>query len=136
MTIRPYRASDEPILRALHEAQGFDYPFPDLSHPQFVGIVVAADENDVPVQAIAARKTVEVYMLGDPNWRTPAWRLRVFAQLHGSIHRLVFSQGFTDAHAFLPPKIARAFGKRLQRNFGWVPSTWQSFCRYLNKDGV
>ncbi len=134
--IRPYRPSDEPILRALHEAQGFDYPFPDLSHVQFIGIVVFCDENDIPVQAIAARKTVEVYLLSNPNWRTPAWRMNVFCQLQLVIHQFLFSQGFTDVHAFLPPKIAKAFGKRLRRDFGWIPSTWQSFCKYLNQAGV
>jgi hypothetical protein len=129
--IREYQPSDEPVLRALHEAQGHPYPFPDLSHEQFVGIMVATDENDVPVQAIAARKTVEVYMLGDPNWRTPAWRYRVFAQLHIAIHKTVKAQGFTDAHAWLPPRVCKAFGKRLKRDFGWVSSAWQSFVKYL-----
>lgn len=132
--IRPYRPTDEPVLRALHAAQGHDYPFPDLS--QFVGVMVATDENDVPVQAIAARKTIEVFMLGDPNWRTPAWRMRMLCELQREIHKQMFALGYTDAHAFLPPKVARAFGKRLQRDFGWVPSRWQSFCKYLNKDGV
>lgn len=134
--IRGYRSSDEPVLRALHEAQGHSYPFPDLNHPQFVGIVVATDENDIPVQAIAARKTVEVYMLGDPNWRTPAWRFSIFIQLHTAIHKLMWSLGFTDAHAFLPPKVCKAFGKRLERDFGWLPSGWKSFCKYLNEAGV
>lgn len=134
--IRTYRPSDEPVLRALHEKQGHPYPFPDLNHPQFVGIMVATDENDIPVQAIAARKTVEVYMLGDPNWRTPAWRFDVFAQLHRTLHRMIFAMDFTDAHAFLPPKVCRAFGKRLVRDFGWVPGKWQSFCKYLNETGA
>lgn len=134
--IRPYEPSDESALRALHEAQGHPYPFPDLSHPQFVAIMVATDENDNPVQAIAARKTIEVYMLGDQNWRTPAWRYSIFAQLHFAVHQAIFSQGFTDAHAWLPPKVCKAFGRRLQRDFGWIPSKWQSFCKYLNKGGV
>jgi len=131
MTIREFHHLDMPYLWALHRSQGHSYPFPDLSHPQFVGIVVAVDENDVPVQAIAARKTVECFMLGDPNWRTPVWRFTAFEMLHHAIHRMMFLQGFTDAHAFLPPRVAKAFGKRLQRDFGWVPSTWVSFCKYL-----
>jgi hypothetical protein len=134
--IREYRASDEPVLRALHETQGHPYPFPDLSHPQFIGILVATDENDVAVQAIAARKTVEVYMLGDPNWRTPAWRFQTFVLLHRQIHKLIFSLGFTDALAFLPPKVVISFGRRLERDLGWVPGKWQHFCKYLNSDGV
>ena len=131
--IREYKPSDEPILRTLHEAQGHGYPFPDLS--KFVGILVATDENDIPVQALAARKTIEVYMLGDPNWRTPAWRLSVFQELHEKMHWLMFSLGFTDANVWLPPKVSRAFGRRLERDFGWVPSRWQSFCKYLNEGG-
>lgn len=129
--IREYRASDEPVLRALHEAQGHDYPFPDLNHPQFVGIMVATDENDVPVQAIAARKTVEIYMLGNPNWRTPAWRMKLLVELHGGMHRVLVGLGFTDAHCWLPPAVEKAFGRRLIRDFGWIKSGWTSLCKYL-----
>lgn len=129
--VREYRPSDEPILRALHEAQGHPYPFPDLNHAEFVGILVATDEDDIPVQALAARKTVELFMLGDPKWRTPAWRFNVFAPLHQAMWRAMLALGYTDAHAWLPPSVAKAFGSRLRRSFGWKPSQWQSFCKYL-----
>lgn len=127
--IRPYRASDEPILRAIHEAQGFDYPFPDLG--QFEGVMVSTDEDDLPVQALAARKTVEMFMLGDPNYRTPRWRMAHFAPLHEEMRKLLLDRGYTDVHAWLPPQIAKQFGSRLRRTFGWIPSAWQSYCRYL-----
>lgn len=127
--IREYRPSDEPVLRALHEAQGFDYPFPDLS--QFEGILVSTDEHDLPVQALAARKTAELFMLGDPSYRTPVWRMSHFAPLHEEMHRFMKSRGYSDVHAWLPPEIVKQFGSRLKRSFGWLPSRWQSFVKYL-----
>lgn len=127
--IREYRPSDEIVLRTLHATQGHNYSFPDLN--SFVGVLVATDENDVAVMALAARKTVEIFMLGDPRWRTPAWRMRLFADLHGAMHAAMLSMGFTDSHCWLPPSVEKAFGRRLQKDFGWVKSTWQSFCKYL-----
>jgi len=127
--VRPYRASDEPILRAIHKAQGFDYEFPDLG--RFEGVLVSTDENDSPIQAIAARKTVEMYFLGDPNYRTPRWRMAHFAALHEEMHKFLLDRGYTDVLAFIPPEIVKSFGKRLQRTFGWVPGRWQHFCKYL-----
>jgi hypothetical protein len=127
--IREFRASDEPILRKLHAEQGFDYEFPDLT--AFEAVLVAVDENDLPVQAVAARKTVEVYMLGDPKWRTPAWRFDVLKLLHEGMHRLLLQKGFTDAHCWIPPVVDKAFGRRLVKQLGWVRSRWQSYCRYL-----
>lgn len=127
--IRDYKPSDEMVLRALHAAQGHSYPFPDIN--SFVGVLVATDENDVPVMAVAARKTVEIYMLGDPNWRTPAWRMRMFSDLHNAMHAAIKALGFTDSHCWLPPSVEKAFGRRLERDFGWIKEKWNSWCRYL-----
>lgn len=127
--IRPFRASDEPILRAIHEAQGFDYEFPDLS--QFECVMVSTDEQDSPIQAMAARKTIEAFFLGDPNYRTPRWRMAHFAPLHDEMSKVLRARGFTDVHAWLPPQIAKQFGNRLRRTFGWIPSVWQTYVKYL-----
>jgi hypothetical protein len=127
--IREYRASDEPILRRLHAEQGFDYEFPDLS--QFEGVLVATDENDSPVQAVAARKTVEIYMLGDPKWRTPAWRFGQLRELQDAMHRLLLRLGYQDAHCWIPPAVEKAFGRRLVRDMGWIRSRWATYCKYL-----
>jgi hypothetical protein len=129
--IREYRPSDDAALRAIHAEQGFDYPFPDLSEPQFVGLLVAVDENDVPVQAVLARKTVEVYFLGKTGWRTPAWRMEAITNLHLAMHNVLLAQGFTDAHAWLPPEVAKSFGRRLKQVFGWVESRWTCFAKEL-----
>jgi len=117
-------------LERIHAAQGHSYPFPDLE--KFVGVVVAVDENDVPVQAIAARPTVELYLIGDPNWRTPKWRLLVVEALFHRITDVLRSLGYTDCHAWLPPSVERAFGRRMERDFGWLRSRWKSFCFYLS----
>lgn len=127
--IRAYRPSDEAALRAIHAEQGFDYAFPDLS--QFVEIMVAVDENDVPVQAVLARKTVEIYFLADKGWRTPAWRMRLFTDIHLAMHKRLLELGFTDAHAWIPPQIVKSFGRRLKRVFGWVESRWTCFAKEL-----
>lgn len=129
--IREFRQEDEAVLRDLHKINGFDYPFPDLKSDQFYKVLVLVDEDDVPVQAVAARKTIEVYFLGDPQWRTPAWRLDALKGLHVKMHGILIAAGYTDVLAFIPPKVMRAFGRRLERDFGWVKGKWQHYCRYL-----
>lgn len=129
--IREFRQSDGPALRRLHAAQGFDYEFPDLTQPQFVQILVAVDDEDEPVQALIARKTVELYFVGDPNWRTPRWRLNFLLSLGYVMHKALARMGFTDVFAALPPEIEKTFGKRLRRSLGWVESRWKQYVRYL-----
>jgi len=129
--IRDFRPDDIPALKRIHAAQGHSYPFPDLTSPQFAGIMVAVDENDVPVQAIACRKTVEVYFFGDPTWKTPGWRLETFRRLHLAAHDLMLRLGYTDAHCWVPPAVEKAFGRRLQMIFGWKKSVWQCFSKEL-----
>jgi len=129
--IRPYRPEDESALREMHAAQGFDYPFPDLTQPEFVSLLVAVDENDVPVQAVLARKTVEIYFLGQKEWRNPAWRMETLAKLHFGMHGLLLAQGYTDAHCWMPPQVSKSFGRRLRKVFGWVESRWTCFAKEL-----
>ena len=127
--IRPLKSQDIPVLKRIHAAQGHSYPFPDLE--KFVGVVVAVDENDVPVQAIACRKTIEVYFLGDPNWKTPGWRLETFRRLHLAAHNAMLALGYTDSHCWVPPSVEKAFGRRLVKIFGWKRSVWQCFSKEL-----
>jgi len=44
MQIREYQESDLAALRAIHAAQGFDYPLPDLRNPLFVTKLVLAQD--------------------------------------------------------------------------------------------
>lgn len=129
--IREFKADDIPALKRIHAAQGHSYPFPDFTAEEFEGVYVAVDENDMPVQAIAARKTVEVYFLGDPTWKTPGWRLETFRKLHLVAHNAMLSLGYTDANCWIPPVVEKAFGRRLMKIFGWKKSVWRSFSKEL-----
>jgi hypothetical protein len=130
MTIREYAPEDEQALRELHEMQGHPYEFPDLNDPQFVGIIVMEDGGKI-VQAVAARKTIEVYFLADPKWKTPAWRLVAFAKIHLVLHMAMLALGFRDSHCWLPPSVEKSFGRRLTSGFGWVRSPWSCFSKEL-----
>lgn len=128
MRVRPLEAKDIDRLTQIHEEMGSTYPLPDLTSPQFEQVSVLVDENDVPVMAIAARKTVETYLLMDGNWRTPKWRLTSFAMLHDRVIEKLKGAGYTDVHAWIMPELVEKFGmRRLVRQFGWVRSAWQSF---------
>jgi hypothetical protein len=130
MTIRPMEPEDVPKLRQIYEEMGFAYAFPDLLAPQFVNVMVL-EEDGVPVMAVASRKTVEVYLLMKPGWRTPGWRQEALLQLHWAAHQAVKALGFTDANCWVPPQVAKSFGRRLERVFGWKKSVWQVFSREL-----
>lgn len=129
MRIRNLESKDIPVLRRWHEESGFDYEFPDLT--KFEAVRVLVDENDVPIQAAAARKTVECYLLLDSTWRNPRWRLEGFRQLHEDTCRQLEHKGYTDLHCWLPPQIERSFGRKLQNLFGWIKSHWSSYSRPL-----
>jgi hypothetical protein len=49
--------------------------------------------------------------------------------LHAAGERDLFARGLDDAHAWLPPPVARRFGRRLEA-LGWVrDDTWTPYCR-------
>ena len=131
--IRDLRPDDIPILKRWHEESGFDYPFPELEKKDFEALRVLVDEADRPVQFVAARKTVEIYLLIDPNWRNPRWRLDGVMQVHEDVRSILESKGIQDVHAWLPPEFEKSFGRRLQRIFGWVPARWKSYSRKVRQ---
>src|SRR2546423_14694486 len=47
MLIREFHEADLAQLRAIHAAQGFDYPLPDLSNPLFVTKLVLTQKPSV-----------------------------------------------------------------------------------------
>jgi hypothetical protein len=152
MLVREYRESDIAQLKAIHAAQGFDYTFPNLSNPLFVTKVVLtnADENrrqDVLrnsgqagatktneriLGAALLRLTAEAYLLLDPNSGTPRARWQSLLALHAAAHRDAWHRGLEDVHAWLPPRIATKFGRRLQR-LGWIrDDTYTPYCKKLD----
>src|SRR6266849_5043440 len=142
MLVREYQESDLAQLRAIHATQGFDYALPDLSNPLFVTKLVLAKSDSVSEQHNAAhddaligaaflRLTAEAYLLLDPRAGTPRQRWQWLLALHAAAERDAWQRGLEDAHAWLPPPIAKKFGKRLAR-LGWLrDDTWAPYCRKL-----
>jgi hypothetical protein len=161
MLVREYTESDLDGLRAMHASQGFDYPFPDLADPIFVSKLVVEDDCRRPVMAALARLTCEMYLLmdrahdvacqgsaiGDPHGRSsprrmitplranPRRRYEWLLALHAAGERDLLARGLDDAHAWLPPSIAKRFGDRLEA-LGWVrDDAWTPYCRRLKDSG-
>ncbi len=148
MQIREYRESDLAALRAIHAAQGFDYPLPDLSNPLFVTKLILSESQaeaneespsakiDTPQQekiigAAFLRLTAEAYLLLEPKAGTPRERWQWLLQLHAATERDAWNRGLEDVHAWLPPPIAQKFGKRITP-LGWNrDDAWTPYCKRL-----
>ena len=134
MLIREYTDSDVNALRKLHASQGFDYPFPDLSDPLFVSKLILEDDAGRTVLASLARLTCEMYLLVDPGAGNPHERFSRLQTLHFVGQRDLLARGLEDAHAWLPPRIAKRFGRRLQ-SLGWVRDDgWTPYCLRLRDE--
>jgi hypothetical protein len=129
--IREYTDGDLDALRRMHAQQGFDYSFPDLADPLFVSKLVVEDGAGRAVMASLARLTCEMYLLVAPGEGNPRERYGRLIALHRAGERDLLARGLHDAHAWLPPPIARKFGRRLAA-LGWVrDDAWTPYCRRL-----
>lgn len=105
----------------MHVRQGFDYAFPDLRDPIFVSKLVLEDEAGEVVMASLARLTCEMYLLMDRDAEkssaagNPRERCARLLALHQAGERDLLTRGLDDAHAWLPPPIAKRFGPRLSK---------------------
>lgn len=133
MIIREYSKADLESLRAIHAGQGFDYAFPDLDDPLFVSKVVVENDAGEIVLGSLARLTCEVYFLSKSGaGKGPRERSARFLALHRAVEGDLIARGLEDAHAWLPPSIARRFGRRLE-SLGWArDDVWTPYCRRLN----
>ncbi len=130
--IRQYTEADLEALRRMHQAQGFNYPFPtDLGDRIFLTKIVLEDGAGTPVMAALVRLTAEVYLLMDPGAGSPRERWDRLLALHAVAERDARARGLADAHAFLPPQVERAFGRRL-RKLGWARDPWPAYCKKLD----
>jgi hypothetical protein len=89
---------------------------------------VASSQRPSPriLMAILQRLTAETYLLHDPAAGTPRLRWQQFLALHEAARSDARAHGLDDVQAFLPPRVARAFGRRLQR-LGWSRDPWPCF---------
>lgn len=131
MLVRAYTESDLDALRAMHARQGFDYAFPNLADPIFVSKLVVEDDAGRAVMASLARITCEMYLLVDPEAGNPRERYARLLELHRAGEQDLLARGLDDAHAWLPPPIAKRFGRRLAA-LGWLrDDAWTPYCRHL-----
>ena len=131
MLIRDYRPEDEAALREMHAAQGFDYPFPNLDNQLFLTRLVLEDDAGRPVMAALGRVTCEVFLLARPADGPPHARWQRLLVLHEAMRRELQARGFEDATCWIPPRIERAFGRRLRR-LGWVRDAWAAYSRSIS----
>src|SRR5580704_11985225 len=80
--------------------------------------------------AVLLRLTAEAYLLHDPAAGTHRQRWQRFLALHEAAQRSAAARGLDDVQAFLPPRVARAFGRRLAC-LGWTQDPWPCFSRQL-----
>ena len=136
MLIREFQEGDLDALRAIHKRQGFAYEFPDLRDPLFVSKIVLTDgDQNAEGQICAAallRLTAEAYLLLDPAKGTPHERWQSLLVLHEATRRDAWQRGLEDVHAWLPPPIAKKFGRRLEQRLGWIrDDAWMPYCKKL-----
>ncbi len=128
MIVRQLTEADGPALLKIAEENGF--PYVDPFGPNIEASAAVACEDGTLVMAVAAARSVELYL-----WATkisPAAKIYALRLMHQSIAAQLAEKGYKEANAYLPPSVARSFGKRLERTFGWVKN-WASWCVSLSK---
>jgi hypothetical protein len=129
MKVRPYTDADFEAVRAMHAAQGFGYALPDVSDPLFL-VRSVVEEDGRPRMAAFLRLTAEAYLLADPRDGSPHERWQWLVALHEAVRQQATARGLADVQAFLPPRVARAFGRRLAA-LGWRRDPWTCYTRVL-----
>lgn len=103
----------------------------DDSRPCHEQAQLAAPPPNKIIGAALLRLTAEAYLLLDPRNGTPRQRWQWLLALHAAAERDAWQRGLEDVHAWLPPPIARQFGKRIAR-LGWLrDDAWTPYCRKL-----
>lgn len=105
---------------------------PNLSDPLYF-VKLVGEENGKIVNAGIAHLTAEVYFLADPKAGTPHDRFNNFLTMHESFCEVAYRQGgLSDLHCWIPPQVARPFGRRLMK-LGWKKPLWNSFAKELGR---
>lgn len=115
-----------------NECRGTIYRAPtDAAHNDPAENSHATASDDKILGAAFLRLTAEAYLLLDPRAGTPRERWQWLLALHAAADRDAWQRGLEDVHAWLPPPIAKKFGKRLAR-LGWLrDDSWTPYCHKL-----
>lgn len=126
MRTRYLRKTDIPKLKALFEKSGFAYQFPELEGPLIESVIVIVDENDEPIMAAAAERITQLYLwCGDMH---PAAKIAGIRILHEEMAEDLKAKGYSETNCFIPPELAKSFGRRLENTFQWARN-WPSWCK-------
>lgn len=126
MHVREYMESDLAEIERLHKESKLAYDLPEMR--DFFSKRVIEDESGIGMVSLM-RRTAEGFMLCNPNWRTPAWRMEALRRLHEEARRDAIREGVKEVNSFLPPEIEKRFGKRLLR-LGWkhyLGEEWRAY---------
>lgn len=125
MTVRPLRDSEIPILQEFARASG--YPYPDFDDQHIEAFLVVVDSEDRPIVACAAKRLIELYGYFDPAC-SPLLRMKALGMLHEVMAVALRTNGYNNASVGIHPQLAKTFGRRLERSFGWLrnPFNWWS----------
>ena len=127
MIVREFKDADYSRIVQLHSQSGLDYRLPPLSSEVFFSRRVAGDNQSIGMAAFL-KLTAEAYLVCDPSWRSPAWRLEGIRQLCRVCNDDARKAGVKEVEAFIPPQVEQKFGKRLAQ-LGWVRARdgWHSY---------
>lgn len=128
MKIEMYTPEDLEAIKAIHKRSGFDYTLPnELTGPKYISGRVAKDGSGLGM-ACFLRKSAEVYLICNSQWRTPQFRLEAIRQLQHAVVQDARKSSIPDMVAFLPPQVSERFGSRLLE-LGWQQNRpeWQSY---------
>lgn len=126
MNIRDYADMDLPRIQELHQQSNLGYSLPDMN--TFFSKKVVEGDGDIGM-AVFQRLNTEVFLICNPKWRTPAWRLAAIKNLDRVCGAEAFAAGAREALAFVPPVIEETFHKRLAQ-MGWLLSKPYWNCWY------
>ena len=126
MRIRRYRAEDGPILsqwydESIHGTKPMEFGVSDMA-----AVFVLVDDSDVPRMAMGGRKTVEIMLMADPDWESPAVRMAGLRALAKEIFKTLFTLGYRSAHCWLEEKLMKSYPRRL-RTLGMIEDRRKSF---------
>src|SRR5713101_1338858 len=92
--------------------------------------------HDRILGAALLRLTAEAYLLLDPRAGAPRERWQWLLALHAAAERDAWQRGLEDVHAWLPPPIAKKFGRRIAR-LGWLrDDAWTPYCKRLDMSNL
>jgi hypothetical protein len=123
--IREYAESDLNCIQDLHKRSGFKYPFPDMD--DFFSRRVVESGDGIGMVSLL-KLTAEAYLICDPEWRTPAWRMEALRQIQDVANDDAKERGVVEAVAFIPPALEKTFKRRLKK-MGWHrnKASWHSY---------